>query len=47
MFKTIALVAIFAYSLGQWAWAYPTIDGFSFGYAEFGYHFSYNDKESN
>ena len=46
MTKTLTIVAIFAYSLGQWGWAYPTLDGFSFGYAEFGYHYSYK-KESN
>jgi len=46
MFKTVALIAIVAYSLGQWGWAYPTQDGLTFGFAEFGYHHSYNE-ESN
>ena len=43
MFKTIALVAIFSYSLGQFGFAYPTHDGLTVGFGEFGYHYSYYD----
>lgn len=36
------LIALVAYILGQNLWAYPTSDGISFGFAEFGYHHTYN-----
>jgi len=39
----ITLIAILAYTLGSNLWAYPTVDGVSFGLGQFGYHIAYND----
>jgi hypothetical protein len=41
--KSLIITAIAAYCLGQFAWAYPTADGVSFGFADFGYHHSFNN----
>jgi len=41
--KNLIITAIIAYTLGQFAWAFPTADGVSFGFADFGYHHSFNN----
>jgi hypothetical protein len=37
------LVFVLAYTLGQNLWAYPTLDGISFGFGAFGYHHTWSE----
>jgi hypothetical protein len=39
-----AFIALVAYLIGSNFWAYPTQDGLTFGFGEFGYFHQYNNK---
>jgi len=39
------LVAIFAYTLGSNFWAYPTVDGVTFGLGQWGWFYEWSEYD--